>query len=279
MAARCTQLDTFYNLCVHQTTKTTHLRTCPSWTPVDGHSSTLVSFQCPSIEVRCTYLQGTCPNCQIDFARGLPQTPGQLDRLRGDFRVTVDDQNARDAAREVDEEITRVAEEIERQKREERREAWFHEQERQRRNAEVAGTPLEDQPLVYRPDLPRSLLLEPVDGNGENCGICTESMEVSQDIRTLPCNHHFHMECITPWFDKRKKTCPMCRHEYKIVYVPKFDGATDAATQMIRGHDGVWRPFMEAELRGLDVGFTYGLNSYFGRRDPFEEGPARGTLI
>ena len=277
MAAPCTQLDTFYDVCGHQTTDATHVRNCSLWNGPSDRPS--LSFQCPSLEIRYTHLQGHCPNCQVDFARGLPYPPGQLERLRADSRTRVDEQNARDAAREAAAENARAAEEIEQQKREERKEAWFHEQERRRRNAEAAGTPFKDQPLVYRPDLPCSHLLERVHGSGENCSICTESMEVSQDIRQLPCKHHFHVECITPWFDKRKKTCPLCRHEYNLVFVPKFDGMTDTATQMVPGFNGGMRPFVEAELAGLDIGFTYGLNSYFGRRDSFDEGPARGSLI
>ncbi|KAH7418303.1 hypothetical protein BKA64DRAFT_654126 [Cadophora sp. MPI-SDFR-AT-0126] len=211
MAAHCTQLDTFYDLCGHQTAVIiTHIRTCPSWEPTTHSTSASVSLECSSQrEIRCNYLQGSCPNCEIDFARGLPHPLGHLDRLRAEFRARVNEQNARDAARQAAEEIARRAQEEEEREIEERKEAWLHERERQRRNAEATGTSLENQPLVYRPDIPSCFLLHRVDGNDENCSICTESMGGSQDIRQLPCKHHFHMECITPWFDKRKMTCPI----------------------------------------------------------------------
>ena len=59
---------------------------------------------------------------------------------------------------------------------------------------------------------------ERLDGNGEiaTCSICMESigMEPVEDAPcvSLPCKHHFHKECILPWFKENNK-CPDCRQE------------------------------------------------------------------
>lgn len=47
-------------------------------------------------------------------------------------------------------------------------------------------------------------------GTGNNsCSICISEFEVSEEIMTVPCLHHFHPACITTWLEK-KKTCPLC---------------------------------------------------------------------
>lgn len=65
------------------------------------------------------------------------------------------------------------------------------------------------------------------DGNGDNistesemalwsndktkCTICLEHYQVGDMIRTLPCFHSFHVDCIDPWL-RQKATCPICKH-------------------------------------------------------------------
>jgi len=41
-----------------------------------------------------------------------------------------------------------------------------------------------------------------------DCTICQEKL--TRPI-LLPCNHLFCDECITEWFERGEKTCPMCR--------------------------------------------------------------------
>jgi hypothetical protein len=43
-----------------------------------------------------------------------------------------------------------------------------------------------------------------------NCSICLTDIIQSNEIQTI-CNHTFHKECISEWFDRGMSTCPMCR--------------------------------------------------------------------
>ncbi|OQE42326.1 hypothetical protein PENCOP_c004G02631 [Penicillium coprophilum] len=49
------------------------------------------------------------------------------------------------------------------------------------------------------------------DGGNFSCPICTDDFIKGQDLRVLPCNHQFHMECIDPWLMNVSGTCPLCR--------------------------------------------------------------------
>ena len=42
------------------------------------------------------------------------------------------------------------------------------------------------------------------------CIVCLESMKKGEEIRTLPCSHKLHTECIDPWL-RSNKVCPVCR--------------------------------------------------------------------
>ncbi|CAG9789838.1 unnamed protein product [Diatraea saccharalis] len=44
----------------------------------------------------------------------------------------------------------------------------------------------------------------------EECSICFDVILKDQQVTTLPCTHHFHSECITPWLQEQQ-TCPNCR--------------------------------------------------------------------
>lgn len=43
------------------------------------------------------------------------------------------------------------------------------------------------------------------------CAICLEPYEMGQGVRTIPCFHSFHVDCIDPWLST-KATCPVCKH-------------------------------------------------------------------
>lgn len=47
------------------------------------------------------------------------------------------------------------------------------------------------------------------DGGNFSCPICTDDFIKGQDLRVLPCNHQFHMECIDPWLVNVSGTCPL----------------------------------------------------------------------
>lgn len=46
-----------------------------------------------------------------------------------------------------------------------------------------------------------------------NCSICqtNEDFKENDIICSLPCNHHFHQECLHKWFENYSNFCPLCR--------------------------------------------------------------------
>ncbi|TNV80556.1 hypothetical protein FGO68_gene12442 [Halteria grandinella] len=53
------------------------------------------------------------------------------------------------------------------------------------------------------------------DNKEENkCLVCMCEYEEGDMVKTLPCFHKYHKECIAEWF-KRQNFCPFCRSEVK----------------------------------------------------------------
>lgn len=60
-----------------------------------------------------------------------------------------------------------------------------------------------------------------VDDEEENtCAVCLDELvtqvhgaESDNLTLCLPCNHHFHSECIVPWLTERQGTCPLCKFD------------------------------------------------------------------
>ncbi|XP_047338633.1 E3 ubiquitin ligase BIG BROTHER-related-like [Impatiens glandulifera] len=44
------------------------------------------------------------------------------------------------------------------------------------------------------------------------CAVCKDEINIDGEAKQLPCNHHYHSDCIIPWLGIRN-TCPVCRHE------------------------------------------------------------------
>jgi len=42
-----------------------------------------------------------------------------------------------------------------------------------------------------------------------SCAVCLSDFEAGDELRQLPCKHHFHTGCIDKWL-KRNKVCPLC---------------------------------------------------------------------
>ncbi|PAA81273.1 hypothetical protein BOX15_Mlig026653g2 [Macrostomum lignano] len=46
--------------------------------------------------------------------------------------------------------------------------------------------------------------------DGLQCFVCLDEFKQGVSADVLPCQHHFHQQCIKPWLEKRG-TCPVCR--------------------------------------------------------------------
>lgn len=42
------------------------------------------------------------------------------------------------------------------------------------------------------------------------CVICLDAMEDGEIVRTLPCFHEYHRDCIDTWLTKKSAVCPLC---------------------------------------------------------------------
>ena len=56
--------------------------------------------------------------------------------------------------------------------------------------------------------LPEVLLNETIEEY--ECPVCMEKMSTNDIVRTLPCFHRLHRDCIDKWLEY-KKTCPICK--------------------------------------------------------------------
>ena len=55
-----------------------------------------------------------------------------------------------------------------------------------------------------------------VSGNEEynKCSVCMTEYNEGETVKTLPCFHKYHKECIEGWF-KVQNFCPICKFELK----------------------------------------------------------------
>jgi hypothetical protein len=58
------------------------------------------------------------------------------------------------------------------------------------------------------------------------CSICYCDYEEGNELRVLPCDHHFHKDCVDQWL-KVNKTCPLCRQDI----VPKSSPSSSHQSQ------------------------------------------------
>jgi hypothetical protein len=45
------------------------------------------------------------------------------------------------------------------------------------------------------------------------CSVCLDDFEENNLVRSLPCRHVFHSQCIDPWFLNHKRLCPVCKSD------------------------------------------------------------------
>ncbi|CAE8650719.1 unnamed protein product [Polarella glacialis] len=47
-----------------------------------------------------------------------------------------------------------------------------------------------------------------------SCSVCIESFAEGDYLRTLPCMHRYHVQCVDNWFAASSSyTCPMCKYQ------------------------------------------------------------------
>ena len=44
------------------------------------------------------------------------------------------------------------------------------------------------------------------------CPVCKDEFVVNEECLLMPCEHHFHKNCLLPWL-KERNSCPVCRYE------------------------------------------------------------------
>lgn len=43
------------------------------------------------------------------------------------------------------------------------------------------------------------------------CHICLQDFADGEELRALPCNHAFHVDCVDTWLKQKSSSCPTCR--------------------------------------------------------------------
>ena len=49
-------------------------------------------------------------------------------------------------------------------------------------------------------------------GIENTCAVCKGEFIIGQECLLMPCQHHFHKDCLLPWLNERN-SCPVCRFE------------------------------------------------------------------
>lgn len=70
-----------------------------------------------------------------------------------------------------------------------------------------------------RPKLPVSVYTKDsnIPRNDAHCTICLSDYNEGDKIKSLPCQHHFHLGCIDEWFNV-DDICPLCKKPINLLY-------------------------------------------------------------
>ncbi|KAI4304632.1 hypothetical protein MLD38_040112 [Melastoma candidum] len=64
------------------------------------------------------------------------------------------------------------------------------------------------------------------------CSICLEQVSRGELVRSLPCFHQFHANCIDPWL-RQQGTCPVCKFKLGAAFPDAQDSESDAGSDMV----------------------------------------------
>eukprot|EP00667_Euglena_gracilis_P034842 EG_transcript_61884 len=71
------------------------------------------------------------------------------------------------------------------------------------------------------------------------CTICLSGYEPGEEVRTLPCWHFYHRECVDRWL-RRQRTCPNCKsdvtalvNEAVVLSVHRLAACADFSTETV----------------------------------------------
>ncbi|OLY77732.1 E3 ubiquitin-protein ligase [Smittium mucronatum] len=55
-----------------------------------------------------------------------------------------------------------------------------------------------------------------ISGNEGECLICFDPILQTELVRSIPCHHVFHKDCLDIWLKTRSTMCPICRYDLKV---------------------------------------------------------------
>ncbi|XP_048583731.1 E3 ubiquitin-protein ligase RNF115 [Nematostella vectensis] len=73
---------------------------------------------------------------------------------------------------------------------------------------EGAGPPPAENDKIE--NLPKVKVTQSLIDSRTECAVCQEQLKLHEEVLMLPCNHHYHKDCIIPWL-KMHDSCPICR--------------------------------------------------------------------
>jgi len=75
--------------------------------------------------------------------------------------------------------------------------------------------------VIMKPECQEGI--DPAEDEHVTCMICLSEKEVGESVRTLPCLHDFHIDCIDQWL-RSNRTCPICKTDI-------IEGMSDASIE------------------------------------------------